>query len=216
VVDYRSLVQQASAAPGSAPAWAPPGALQPPGQSPDAARSPASPYPPAPPPARALVFGLWALLGALALHTVWGAAAAAAVGLVAARTVWMAIQSLNLRRFRRGQRPSDPARVAFGLPWHLLRGLVGALPALALGAAVGLGGYCGLVYLGGLRQSSAEVAAAAVACGLAVAWWGPSGAETRHGARAALRGLLRTAPRRSAAALALLVSAAAVLATWPW
>ncbi|MDR2347157.1 MAG: serine/threonine protein kinase [Bifidobacteriaceae bacterium] len=205
VVHYRSLVPPA-------PSYPPVQA----DQLDDAVRPLPSPYPAPPPPVRGLTLGLWLLLSALALRWPWAAAAAGAAGLVAARTVWMAVQALTMRRFRRGQRASDPARVAFGLPWYLLRGLAGALPALALGAALGLGADFGLVRWAGLGGWAGEIGAAAVAGFLAVAWWGPSGAETRHGQRAALRWLLRTPLSRALAALALLVGGGALLALWPW
>ncbi|MDR0592755.1 MAG: hypothetical protein LBG60_05760 [Bifidobacteriaceae bacterium] len=66
--------------------------------------------------------------------------------------------------------------------------------------------------LADLDQGRAELAAACVAVGLALVWWGPSGEETRLGARAILRGLLPTAWARWLFALAALASAGVILA----
>jgi hypothetical protein len=51
---------------------------------------------------------------------------------------------------------------------------------------------------------------------LALAWWGPSGEETRQGGRTALRWLARSRPRRLLLAAACLAAAAVILALWPW
>jgi hypothetical protein len=207
VVDYRRWVAQA------APEAASPGAAPP---LPDDAGPPLSPYPSPPRGAAGVTLGLWALLGAVALHAPWAAASVGAAALVAGRSVWMAVQALTMRRFRRGLRPTDRARVAVSLPWYLLRGLLGCVPALVVAAAVGLGVYFGAVDLAGWAEASAEFGALAVACGLALAWWGPSSSETRHGSRTVLRWLARTGAARAVATFALLAVAGVILALWPW
>jgi serine/threonine protein kinase len=207
VVDYRRWVAQ-----GAPPTYQPD---QDP-QEDDAVAPDLSPYPSPPPGAVGLTVGLWILSAAVALRAPWVSVAVGAAGLVAGRTVWMAVQALTLRRFRRGQRASDPARVAFGLPWHLVRGLVGAVPAFALAVAVGWGGYLAVVDWAGLSDASAEVGALAVTCGLALVWWGPSAAETRYGTRTALRWLARTRAARAVVTLIALSAAAVIFALWPW
>jgi serine/threonine protein kinase len=183
----------------------------------DSVSSPFSPYPSPPPSAAGVTFGLWALASALALWIGWGAAAVGSVCLIAGRTVWVAAEALTMRRFRRGQRPTDSARLALGLPWYLVRGAMGALPAVGLAVLVGLGGYLGAVnWLGAKGASAAEAGAAAVALGLVIAWWGPSGEETRHGCRVVEHWIARTRPRRVALAAALASAAALILASWSW
>jgi hypothetical protein len=137
--------------------------------------------------------------------------------MAAGRTVWAAAEALAARRRRRGQSAWDGARVAVGLPWYLVRGVAGTLPGLACGVAAGLGGYLVATRLADLPGvAAAEAGAAAVAVGLALAWWGPSGVQTRLGGRTAIRWLARTAAARALLALAALGGAAAILASWPW
>jgi hypothetical protein len=209
VVDYRRWVADSAQGP-----WRPPEAAAFP--QPDADRAPLSPYPPSPPATPLTSWAVWSLVSAAALWAPWAAAGVALVGLVAGRTVWMAVRALAMRRFRRGGRAGGRARVAFGLPWHLLRGLMGTLPAVALGLGVGLGGYLAAVHWTGLGGHSAEIGAVAVAVGVMLAWWGPSGQETRDGLRTVVRALAPAGPRRAVFAGLCFGATGLVLVFWPW
>jgi hypothetical protein len=209
VVDYRQWVDSATG--GSIPSY-PATPLDDdvyPG-----ADAPGGPFPPAPPAARVVVLAGWLCLSALAAH--WPAVAAVVAGcaLVGGRTVWMALTSLTARRWRRGTRPSDRTRLAFGMPWHFLRGLLGSTPALALGALVGVTAYLAAAHWFRLAPPAlAAVGVLSVGVGLALAWWGPSATETRFGVRAVIAAAL---PGRLARALVTLglVAGAAALAAW--
>ncbi|MDR2379870.1 MAG: serine/threonine protein kinase [Bifidobacteriaceae bacterium] len=211
VVDYRRWVAKAAPPvypPAPASAVAPGSASFPPH---DAVRQALSPYPTPPSGAVGPLLGLWALFSAAALHLPWVVAGVGAGLFVAARAVWVAVQALTMRRFRRGQRASDPARLAFGVPWYLVRGLFGTLPALALAVGVGFGGYLAAVHLAGLAAGAGWLGAAAVAVGLVLVWWGPSGAETRYGGRTVLRFAAPTRARRAWLSLGLLACTGAIL-----
>lgn len=151
---------------------------------------------------------------------------ALAVLVVLARDVGVAAHALHSRRERRGVTRSDGWVVGVASPWHLLRSLVGALPALLVGACVGLLGVVGVWWLLGRdvlvddpdvvgQQNAPWVYAGALAlvalAALLCVWFGPAARRTRDGARTALAHLL---PGRRSAALVvgLAVVAAVVLA----
>ncbi|MDR2378061.1 MAG: hypothetical protein LBD70_01350, partial [Bifidobacteriaceae bacterium] len=205
-VDYRTWLDGAGA--GAAPAARPLADVDFPAHD---AVYPPSPYPSPPRPVRWLAFGLWALLGALALYWPWAVVGVAAFWLVVARTVWVGVEAVAARRHRRGRRPADRTRTVLALPWYCLRGLGGAIPALALGGLVGGAGYFVVANVLETPPAGPAAAAASVAAGLAVAWWGPSAAETRQGMRAILRGLLAPPWARWLVTALSLASAAALL-----
>ncbi|WP_062071432.1 serine/threonine-protein kinase [Demequina sediminicola] len=101
--------------------------------------------------------------------------------------------ALAASRAKRGQRRGDAALHTLGLPWHLLRATGESLPAILLGAVVGVGvGTLGwwLVVEEHVATGSAEVQAWGQAIALftgalaaaAAIWWGPWSGLTREGA----------------------------------
>src|SRR5690606_8050342 len=131
--------------------------------------------------------------------------------------------SLEARRERRGVRRGDGFRAFLATPWHLLRGLVVALPSLLVAASV-------VVVVGGIAWWLLDtrrleltppgneawvyhaVIALAVLAGLATLWTGPFARHARMGAR---RTLNRLAPGRTGALvlIALAVVGIAIAAT---
>lgn len=210
-VDYRTWLRHAQAP--AEDVSAPPGARTQSPPPPADAVAPIQPYPPPPPRSGLLTLGLWAFLAATALYWPWAAVIVAGAGLVVARTVWVAAESQAARRWRRGPRPSDRTRTVLGLPWYFLRGLGGSIPALALAALVGGGGYWLTVNLIEIDSGRPQAAAICVAVGLMAAWWGPSAQETRHGQRLIARGLLSARWARALVAAATLGGAAAIILT---
>ncbi|WP_298461744.1 serine/threonine-protein kinase [uncultured Cellulomonas sp.] len=141
---------------------------------------------------------------------------------VVARTVGVAGDALDRRRERRGgPARGDAARVAAATPWHLLRALVGLVPAVvvAVSAVVVVGGVLWwalqtgrlVVPLGGGGGNGPLTYAAALGLAVLLAvlalWWGPLSRLTRVGTR---RTLAAVAPGWSGAAV--LVAAALAVA----
>jgi serine/threonine protein kinase len=209
VVDYRAVVARSRTAEPSPPPVYPPAADLP-QQLPDAAPPPAfSPYPSAPKPTPLVSLALAVLVTAAALFVPVVAAAVAAAWLILVRSVWVGVEAVTARRFRRGWRGAERARTALGLPWYLARGALGALPALLLGLLVGWGGYVLVVNLADSAPFGSGLATGAVVAGLVTAWWGPSALETRRGSWTVARWL---APNPLARALVVAaVGAAAAL-----
>jgi len=145
---------------------------------------------------------------------------------VLARYVGYATESLHGRRERRGVGKADGARVAVVAPWHLVRGVVGSLPALIVAGCAGLvlvvGGWWVLdrsvvVADTGHPDRNAPwlyglVLAGTMVVAILLAWFGPATSVARDGARAGLRHLVPG--RRAALVVALLAVAAAVWLGW--
>ncbi|MDR1442977.1 MAG: serine/threonine protein kinase [Bifidobacteriaceae bacterium] len=205
-VDYRTWLSDTQRLPETAPA-----AQVIPPHAADAA-APPQPYPSPPGPLRLMTLMLWVLLGAAALWWPVAVLASAVCLLVVARTVWVAAVAVAARRYRRGPRASDRTRTALGVPWYFLRGLGGAIPSLGLAVLVGGAGYLVAVQVAGAARQPA--AALCLAIGLMVAWWGPSGGETRNGARAVLRGLFWEPWVRWLGTLLIALAAAALAGAW--
>ena len=154
---------------------------------------------------------LWLLASTWALHWPWPAGLGAVAVLLLGRTAWVGNRAVLARQRRFGSRRMDPARTAVGLPWYLLRALVGLLPGLILGGAVAAGGYW-LVQ----RQTTwdlAVVGAVAVAMASLLAWWGPASSPTRFGQRLVLRTL--APPWWSRALIGAAAIAGALALAWP-
>jgi serine/threonine protein kinase len=207
-VDYQTWLEDRRASQAVVPSY-PPGSVPAQAPAPDAV-TPPQPYPSPPAPLRILTIGTWAVAGALALYWPLAVSIVGAVCLVVARTVWVAIESITARRYRRGRRPSDHTRTALGVPWYFLRGLGGSLAALTLAGLLGWAGYMVATRVAGAPET--ETAAASVAAGLLLAWWGPSSEETRSGERAILRAVLAPRWARWLTALATWLAAAGLIA----
>ncbi|MCL2802923.1 MAG: protein kinase [Micrococcales bacterium] len=158
-----------------------------------------------------LCLAVWILAMAVALHQAIAAAVGLTLILWLARTVCVGRESVAARWRRYGPRPSDPARTAASVPWYLLRGLLGLLPTLLVGTAVGLGGYWVFAWLGDTRPS--YVAALAVGLGTLVAWRGPSAEPTRLGQRHLTRAVFPAGWTRLF--IGLIALAVAVTLAWP-
>jgi len=98
-----------------------------------------------------------------------------------------------------------------GLPWYLLRALVGLFPGLAVGTSVGLFAYWLIQRLS--NWNLAVVGAVAVGVALLLTWFGPGGTATRFGQRLVLRRLTPTWWDRALIVVACLVGA--VTLAWP-
>jgi hypothetical protein len=148
---------------------------------------------------------------------------------VLCRVVATSSDAFHDRRERRGARRSDGPLAALLLPWHAVVGALGALPAVLVGACVGVvvvfAGYWlfgdGRIVLmplddvesrsvGGRNAPVVFCAVLAVAMLLATlaTWFGPAGRTAREGARTVLR---YVAPGRLGAAVAV---AAFLIAAW--
>lgn len=143
--------------------------------------------------------------------------------LVLARTVGSAADALHRRRERLGVRRSDGLRTAVATPWHLLRGAVGLLPSLIVGASAGVI-VAGVLWWGlasgrwpsPLLGPDGEpgpwllpaVVGVAILVALLTTWWGPASATTRDGARRTLAAL---APGRTGAVVLVLLALAGVV-----
>ena len=138
-----------------------------------------------PTPLTSLAF--WLLAGAVALHWPVVAAGLVVIALWFTRTVWVANQAVAARQRKRGERPSDAARTAVGVPWYLVRAAGGLAPGLILAAAV-----VALVHLMVGKWTTWQmwlVDGCLVACGILLLWWGPAADGTRQGGRRAVRSL---------------------------
>jgi tRNA A-37 threonylcarbamoyl transferase component Bud32 len=166
----------------------------------------------------------------LAAATTWPAISfgALAVLVVLARDVGVASDALHTRRERRGVSRSDGWRVGVASPWHLLRALVGALPALLVGGCVGLLLVVGSWWFLGRtvladdpdvagQQNAPWVFAVTLALAMLVVvvctWFGPAGRRARVGARTAFAHLVPG--RRSVLIVVVLAVAAAVALALP-
>lgn len=149
--------------------------------------------------------------------------AVAAVAMLLARTFGFAVETTHTRRERRGVRDSDWWLAALGAPWHLVRALVGLVPAvLVAGSVVVIGAGVVWWFVGegrwaiGDNQPGDELAGrtaqllvgGAVLLAVALVWWGPASRMTRVGA---LRLLEIVSPRRLGALVAIVVVLAAAL-----
>ena len=143
-----------------------------------------------------------------------------AVALVLVRTVGSVVEAVQTRRERRGgPGRADGARAALTSPWHLLRAVVGLVPAvLVAGTVMALAG--GVLWWtlstnrlviaprgvpGGTAPGGGNepwvysaVLAGAVLLGLVAVWFGPASRLTRMGAR---RTLATVAPPGAVAAV---------------
>lgn len=192
--------------------------------------------PPAPEPRRRVggVLAVGALLVAVGAARPALALAVAVVLAVGARAVGVAAAARHARRVRRGVRRGDGLRTAVAAPWHLVRGLVGVVPAalVALSVVVVVGGV-GWWLLGSGRlvvappepgEPTAELTAQAawvtpavlasvVGLGLLVLWFGPLMRTSRVGARWLLGAVAPGAAGAAAAVLVVLAVALVVVLT---
>ncbi|ACQ79058.1 serine/threonine protein kinase [Beutenbergia cavernae DSM 12333] len=142
-----------------------------------------------------LVVAGWAALAALAAVWPGPAVVIAVAGLVVSGAVGVAAFATRARRLRRGVRRTDAVRAAAASPWYLVRALLTALPGILLGGVAAAATWW---LLAALASSDALVSvrvsvggavldavarALALAVGAAVAWWTPSSAWARSGAR---------------------------------
>jgi hypothetical protein len=152
------------------------------------------------------------------------------VGLVVlCRIAGTSADSLHDRRERKGVRRSDGVVSVLLLPWHVVAGAIGAVPAALVGACVGVltvvvgywvlgDGRLVLMPLDDIESRSVGgrnapivfcgVLAVAVLLAVLATWFGPAGRTAREGARVLLRGL---APGWIGAAV---VVALALVAAW--
>ncbi|MFI2753150.1 protein kinase [Cellulomonas sp. P22] len=153
----------------------------------------------------------WGTLLALGLLAVVAAAVYPGVtlvvlglALVLTRTVGSAVEAMHTRRERHGVRRTDPWRSAAATPWHLVRGVVGLVPSVVVGASVAIivgGGLWWAISSGQLTVGdavpgtspdglvAAGVIGVAFGLGLVCTWWGPLSRLTRTGARRLLAGV---------------------------
>lgn len=126
------------------------------------------------------------------------------LALVLARTVGSAVEAMHTRRERHGVRRTDAWRSAAATPWHLVRGVVGLLPSVVVGASVAVivgGGLWWAISSGQVTVGDAVpgttpeglvasgVIGVAFLLGLVCTWWGPLSRLTRTGARRLLAGV---------------------------
>lgn len=185
-------------------------------------------------PPRRSVTVLAAALTVVAFAVAWPAAALllGALLVVGVRSVGLAAEAVQRRWIRRGERRSlDVAWGVLAWPWHLVRAVVGALPALAVGAVVAdalwllarsvlaarvvaappAGAAAGLIP-GNAEWVGRAALAAVVLTALATAWFGPWSRPSRNGARWVLTGLGDGGAAAGVLALALLACAAVLAA----
>lgn len=154
--------------------------------------------------------------------------------LVVARLAGIAVDEFRSRRARRGPSRADALVATLLSPWHLVRAVLGVLPAAAVGICVGvILVLLGLLVfgpgsviiapvqtiearsVGGVNRPIVDsmVLGAAMLVTVVVSWWGPASYGTRVGVGPVLR---RIAPSRRAKVVAgLVVLALAVLAAAP-
>lgn len=146
-----------------------------------------------------LAIGLVVLLGGMVAPVL--TVGVVLVLVVVMRTVGLTVESMHARRERRGVRRGDVPLAVVGVPWYLVRGVLGTLPAVLVGGAAvlivgGLGwwlleqghwaiggspggeppqGWTARLLLGGL-----------VALAVGFLWWGPLSRMARTGARRTL------------------------------
>lgn len=134
----------------------------------------------------------------------------AAVLAVLVRAVGLGVERVHARRVRRGPGRGDVAGSVALAPWHLLRGLLGVLPAALVAASLvvmtgGVGWWLldtGRLHVAGPAPGeapgeladnapwvTAALLAGAVLIGLLVLWFGPMSRRTRTGARWTLAAL---------------------------
>ncbi|NCT92539.1 serine/threonine protein kinase [Cellulomonas sp. APG4] len=173
--------------------------------------APEAPWaPPVPRRRTGTVLALGAVLLAAGAARPGVALVVAAVLAVLVRAVGLAVDQVHGRRARRGPGRGDVAGSVALAPWHLLRGLLGVLPAALVGASLvvmtgGVGWWLldtGRLHVvgpapgeapGELADNAPWVTAAllavAVLIGLLVLWFGPMSRRTRAGARWTLAAL---------------------------
>jgi hypothetical protein len=158
---------------------------------------------------RVVALALLGLVGAVAALVPVVTAATVLVGMALLRVADAAALAQIDRRFRRGRRPWDLARVLGCLPWHATRGALATLWHLPVPLLVGglVGASAGLVAEVARPGRGWTVAAVgALVGGVLTSWVGGRGAPLR---RASSWVLDRVVPSRAAAALVFTVLVAA-------
>ncbi|MFH5824924.1 protein kinase [Georgenia sp. AZ-5] len=132
--------------------------------------------------------------------------------LVLTATVGWAGRARRASRLRRGVRKGDDARMLAGLPWHLLRGVLGALPGAIAGALAGAAAWWAATAAADPRLTEPVVLWVAGAAALLVAWLLPTSRASRDGARAMIDVLTPTRGFRTLLVVLLLAVVAVVAA----
>ena len=153
---------------------------------------------------------LWLLASAWALHWPWPAGIGAVTALLLGRAILVGNQAVSARQRRYGQRRSDPARTAVGVPWYLLRALAGIAPGLVIGGALAASGYLMVQHFSNWDRAWAK--GLAVATVLLLVWWGPASAATRQGLHLVVRAL--TTPWWQRALIVVLALTTGLVLAW--
>jgi hypothetical protein len=159
---------------------------------------------------RALLTGVLAAAGSLALATVPYLALAALLVLVwLLRSGSLAASAVDSRRQLRGIRWYDAPQLLLASPWHVLQAIPGVL-VLALWSA-GLGAACALVCYAGHASARVTLAASGLVFLISL-WVGPGGSRFRGPVARIVAPLSRSTGAWAAAVTVVLVGAGALVA----
>jgi len=184
-------------------------------------------------PRRPFLVAAWAIAvsaGAMLAPVI--AAALITLAALVARTVFRRGEAIRQARARRGERRMDAVLHTVGVPWHILRALVGLLPSLLAAVVIGIGATTlgwWLVSSGAAASDAADMQVWGHAIALAVGalafigalWWGLWSWRTREGAYRVTEALAPTTGVSAAwIVVALIVAASFVVAIYvgadPW